>query len=249
MRSIKFYVIGLLFLGFLGNANAQDDRKVNLAFTVSPSLSWLETTNNGYEKDGNSAGIKYGLLIDFRLFGVENYALATGFTMNHISGKMKGASYFTEAGGTVIPATRESKFKMTYIDVPLAIRLRTNEIGYNVFYGVFGSELGFNISTKQEFTDTYSGGNTGEFSEDVTKDVNWFRSSLVFGAGIQRHISGNAYYRIGITYHNGLTDILKGDAYAIDSNGQTIIENNAPVVDRELTTKLKFLELDLAIIF
>lgn len=249
MRSIKFYVIGLLFLGLLGQVNAQDDRRVNLAFTVSPSLSWLETTNKGYEKDGNSAGIKYGLLIDFRLFGVENYALATGFTMNHISGKLNEASYFTQSTGDVIAAQRNSKYKMTYIDVPLAIRLRTNEIGYNVFYGVFGSELGFNISTKQEFTDTYAGGNTGEFTEDVTKGVNWFRSSLVFGAGIQRHISGNAYYRIGVTYHNGLTDILKGDAYAVDSNGQTIIENNAPVVDRELTTKLKFLELDLAIIF
>lgn len=249
MRKIKIYVIGLLFLGFQTIGNAQEDRKVNLAFTVTPSLSWLETTNEGYERDGSSAGIKYGLLMDFRLFGVENYALATGFNMNHISGKLKEASSFEESTGTVIPALREAKYKMTYIDVPVAIRLRTNEIGYNIFYGVFGTELGFNISTKEEYKDIYSGGETGVRTDDVTDDVNFFRTSLVFGAGVQRHISGSAYYRIGITYHNGLTDILKTDAYLVDSNNETVIENNVPVIDRDLTTKLKFLELNLAIIF
>ncbi len=249
MHRIKFYVIGLLFLGLQTRGNAQDDRKVNLGFTVSPSLSWLETTNAGYEQDGNSAGIKYGLLMDFRLFGVENYALATGFTMNHISGKLKEASYFSNSTGIVVPAVRSSKYKMTYIDMPLAIRLRTNEIGYTIFYGVFGTELGFNINTKKEYTDTYSTGETENRTDDVSADVNLFRSSLVFGAGVQRHISGNSYYRIGITYHNGLTNVLKGDAYKVDGNNQTLIVDNEPQYDRGLTTKLKLLELNLAIIF
>ena len=249
MHTIKFYVIGLLFIGIQQFAIGQEERKVALAFTVSPSLSWMETTNDGYENDGTSMGIKYGLLIDFRLFGVDNYALTSGFTMNHINGKLSEPTYFTNSNGTLSSARASAKYKMTYIDVPLAIRLKTNEIGYNVFYGVFGSELGFNISAKRQYTDSYSGGTLPEKTDDVSSDVNLFRTSLVFGAGIQRNISGNAYYRIGLTYHNGLTDILKGKAYVVDSNNNTEIVNNAPVEDRDISTKLKFIELNLAILF
>lgn len=257
MHNIKIYVIGLLFFGFTQSGFSQEDRKVGLAFKVAPTFSWMEATNKGYESDGTSMGVIYGLLADFRLFGVDNYALSSGFTMNHISGKTMEPSYFVDDNGMALSAKSESKYKMTYIDVPLTIRLKTNEIGYNTFYGEFGSELGFNINAKKNYTTTYTGGNTGELSEDVSSEVNLFRSSLVFGVGIQRHISGNAFYRIGLTYHNGLTNVLngpgkdddKGKAFLVDGNGNTVIDNNAPVYDKKLSTKLKFIELHLAILF
>ncbi|MGK0285288.1 MAG: hypothetical protein ACI9GM_000321 [Salibacteraceae bacterium] len=249
MHNIKFYVIGLLFFGCIQSGFSQEDRKVVLAFKVAPTFSWLEATNKGYEPNGSSMGIIYGLLADFRLFGVDNYALSSGFTMNHISGKLNEPAFYTATNGTASPAKSESKYKMTYIDVPLTIRLKTNEIGYNTFYGEFGSELGFNINAKKEYTTTYSAGSTGELTDDVSSEVNLFRSSLVFGLGVQRHISGNAFYRIGLTYHNGLINIFDRKAYLVDSNNNTVMDGNAPVLDKDLSTKLKFIELHLAILF
>lgn len=258
MRNIKFYLIGLLFLGSLLKTYAQEDKKVALAFKVSPTFSWMPVTNAGYENNGTSVGIAYGLLMDFRLFGEPNYALASGLTFNHASAKIIEPSYYEDKNtGMVYSSKSEAKYAMTYIDVPFAIRLKTNEIGYNTFYGEFGTEFGFNISAKKTYTDTYSGGTLAEQTEDVTDQINLFRSSLVLGLGVQRNISGNTYYRIGVTYHNGLTNVLKGPgegdnkgkAYLVDGNGNTVIENGAPVYDKKLSTKLRFIELQLAILF
>lgn len=257
MRDIKFYVIGLLIFGLNFNSVAQESKSVAISLTVSPSIAWLSPTNKGYTSDGARVGIKYGLLMDFRLFGVDNYSFTSGFTMNHIGGKLIEPSTFTNAADVVLSAKDASTYKLTYIDVPMVIRLKTNEIGYNVFYAVFGSEMGFNIGANKEYTTTYGNTTTEQFTEDVSSEINLFRSSLVFGIGLERNISGNTNYRIGVTYHNGLTNILKGDgqdddkgkAYAVDGNGNTLITSNAPSYDKKLSTKLSFIELNLAIVF
>ena len=249
MRGLKFYLFAIIFISTSLITVAQEDKPVNISLTVSPSVAWLAPGNTGYSSEGSRIGIKYGLLTDFRLFGVENYSLTTGFTMNHIGGKLIEPSTFKDSNGNIIAAKDAATYKLTYIDVPFAIRLKTNEIGYNTFYAVFGSEIGFNIAAKKEFTTTYGNSSTGELTNDVSGDINLFRSSLVFGAGVERNISGNTSYRIGITYHNRLTNVMKGDAYAVDGNGNTIIKNNAPVYDKKLSTKLKFIELNLAILF
>ena len=257
MRELKFYFFATIFILTGLTANAQEDKPVNISLTVSPSVAWFAPGNSGYTSDGSRLGIKYGLLTDFRLFGVANYSLTTGFTMNHIGGKMIEPSTFTESSGVMVSAKDAATYKLTYIDVPFAIRLKTNEIGYNTFYAVFGSEVGFNIAGKKDFTTTYGNSTTGEFSNDVSGEINLFRSSLVFGVGIERNISGNTNYRIGLTYHNGLTNVMQGPgsgdndgkAYAVDGNGNTIIANNEAVYDKKLSTKLKFIELNLAILF
>ncbi len=249
MRYIKFYVIGLLIFGFSINTSAQDDKKVALALTVSPSIAWFTPSNKGYDSDGSKLGIKYGLLMDFQLFGVSNYSFTTGFTMNHTGGKLIEPNTFENASGIVVSAKNASNYKMTYIDVPLAIRLKTNEIGYMTYYAVFGSEMGFNISAKKEYTTSYGNSATGTITDDVSGDINLFRSSLVFGAGFERNISGNTNYRVGLTYHNGLTNVIKGDALVVDANGNSLIENNQAVYDKKINTKLRFIELNLAIVF
>ena len=258
MRDIKFYVIGLLIFGLNFNSNAQESKSVVISLTVSPSVGWMSPTNKGYTSDGAKMGIKYGLLMDFRLFEVDNYSFISGFTMNHIGGKMREPSVFENDPGVDLAASDVAVYKLTYIDVPLVIRLKTNEIGYNVFYAVFGSEVGFNVGAKKEYTRTYGSTSTGSFTEDASNEIKLFRSSLVFGLGIQRNISGNTNYRIGLTYHNGLTNVMKGKgtegnegkAYAVDGNG--VIELNSdgsPKYDRKLNTKLSFIELNLAIVF
>ncbi|MGB1004711.1 MAG: porin family protein [Salibacteraceae bacterium] len=258
MRNIKFYIIGLLFFGSLVNGVSQEDKKVALAFKVSPTFSWMQVSNNGYESNGTSAGIAYGLLMDFRLFGEKNYALASGLTFNHTSGKIVEPSYYSDSNsGMVYSSKSDAKYSMTYIDVPFAIRLKTNEIGYNTYYGEFGTEFGFRVNAKKKYTDTYSGGVIDEQTDDVSDQINWFRSSLIIGLGVQRNISGNTFYRVGVTYHNGLTNVLRGPgtgddegkAFLVDGNGNTVIENGAPVYDKKLSTKLKFIEVQLAIIF
>ena len=249
MHRIKFYLIGLLF--FIGSTNllAQEEKKVRLSLTVNPNFTWLTPTNDGYSSEGSKMGSSYGLLMDFRLFGDDNYSLSSGFTFSHLGGKISSPDV-VNVNGTNVAARRFSNYSFTGIDVPMVIRLKTNEIGYNVFYGVFGSELGFNINAKDKFTQTYNGNTTEEKTNDISSEVNLFRTSLVVGLGVERKISGNTSYRIGLTYHNGLTNIFKGKSYLADGNGNAQLDSSGnPIEDRDLSTKLKYLELNLSVVF
>ena len=259
MYKFKFYVIGLLFFIGVSNLTAQEDSKVRLAIGINPSVNWMSPSNEGYSSEGIRMGISYGVLTDFRLFGDDHYSLSSGFTFSHLGGKISSPDVYNN-GLVLVPARKNSTYSLTNIDVPLVIRLKTNEIGYNVFYATFGSELGFNINATNKYTKSYNGTTTEETSDDIsygTRDkdsgeeyVNWFRTSLVFGFGVQRSISGRTSYRLGLTYHNGLTNMFGGKTYAIDANEDVIIgADGSTTRDRNLSTKLQFLELNLAIIF
>ena len=259
MHKNKFYLIGILF--FIGGSHlsAQEDNTVRLSLTVNPNVNWLSTTNEGYSSEGTKIGVSYGLLTDFRLFGVDNYSLCTGFTFSHLGGKLSSPDVY-EDNGSLVAARKFSDYKFTNIDVPMVVRLKTNEIGYNVYYAVFGSELGFNINAQNKYTKTYNGKTTEEETIDIshgTRDkdsgeeyTQWFRTSLVFGLGIQRTISGNTAYRIGLTYHNGLTNTFGGKTYQTDSNNNVVIDADGNTTrDRSLSTKQQFVELSLSIVF
>lgn len=249
MMKRKFYIIGLLLLIGSVSASAQSKNKVHLGLTANPNITWMATSNDGYESDGVKAGITYGLVTDFRLFGEDNYSLTTGFTFSHLGGKISSPDVYSD-NGNLVSAVRNSNYSLTNIDVPLAIRLKTNEIGYNVFYGVFGSEVGFNVNANETYTLTYGNGIvTPEDDLDVSDNINLIRTSLVIGLGLERAISGETHYRIGVTFHNGLTNIFKDNTYLVDANGKTDLSTGAPQEDRVNSTKLKFLELNLTIVF
>ena len=248
MKKIKFYVIGLLL--FIGSSAlmAQGKKKVHLALTPSPNLTWMVPANNRYESEGTKIRITYGLLTDFRLFGDDNYSFSTGFTFSHLGGKISSPDAYSDNGVTVA-AVRNSNYKLINMDFAVLVRLKTKEIGYNVFYGVFGSELGFNVNANETYTLTYGNKTTAEDENDISDQVNIIRTSLVFGLGIERMISGETFYRIGLTFHNGLTNIFTGKTYLLDANGNTDLSTGAPQEDRNISTKLKFLELNVGIVF
>lgn len=250
MQFLKYYVIGLLFLMVSPKINAQSSQKVRMGFTASPNLGWISTAKTGYESDGAKLGIKYGILMDFRLFENDNYFLASGFTINHLGFKLASPDVYM-ADTTNVGARTNSRYNLTYIDVPLAFRLKTKEIGYMVYYGTFGTELGFNIGSKQTSTTTYNEVTTNEALNENLKEVNLFRSSLVFGIGAERTISGNTAIQFGITYHNGMTNIFNDDyvSYEVTDAGNTLIEGNKAVESSNFNTKLSFVELNFAILF
>src|SRR6188768_3568096 len=108
------------------NVNAQDEKKFRLGLEICPNMAWLKSDVKGFENDGSPVGFRFGLLGDFRLGGDKNYYFSTGVFMNNLKGKTKVS--FVDTSGTTSKATAEYKFQ--YVEVPLSIKLKTDEIGY-----------------------------------------------------------------------------------------------------------------------
>lgn len=214
-------------------------KKVRLGLSISPELSWISPDVKTYENDGIRMGIRYGILGDFKLFQSDNYNFHTGILLQHLGGKLK---YGPTIYDNLPYQQAEATYKFRYVDVPMVLKLITNEIGYMRYYGIFGGELGFNIKANRDIKLSRVGSTTEEKDENISSEINTLRASLVIGGGIEYNISGNTNILLGLTYHNGFTNILKGNSHTIDNNGTVAI-------DKELKTRLNFLALTIGVMF
>lgn len=172
----------------LSNAFAQ---KFHFGLGVTPSLVWLHPGSDNLKGDGSKFGFNYGLITEFAI--TDNYSLATGLTIDSKGGKLRN-------GDTISSAT------IRYIDVPVTIKMKTNQIGYMKYYGQFGLAPGFLIGARG--TTSYGTFSTGDV--DIKDGTNNFNVSLVIGLGIEYTLAGNTNLLLGIVYKNGFSDVIDG---------------------------------------
>jgi opacity protein-like surface antigen len=127
--------------------------------------------------------------------------------------------YFDAPGGPKKLKELETDVKLQYIELPLTIKLMTNEIGYMRYYAVVGAGNAFNIRARADYVvpQYYANAPTlVEKFEEVTDenlqdDIALYKASLIVGAGLEYNFSGNTSLVTGITYNNGFTNILDVD--------------------------------------
>lgn len=222
-------VHALLFLATISavTVHAQDDsRSFRFGLKVAPNLGFVKTDTKGLKSDGSQLGFSFGLLGDFNVGGDRSYAFSTGLLLNNVVGKTTYPIDDVNLGRTT---------KFQYVELPVTLKLMTNEIGYITYYGQIGFGAAFNIAAKSDFDlyDSATKSVTRKTDEDVMDHTNPFKASLILGAGLHYNFSGNTALLVGITYNNGFTNILK----------------DVKVGDTELKAKQNYLELTLGMFF
>ncbi len=248
----KTKVITLILLGLIiSNLSAQDDsRKFRLGLQFSPNLSWLSPGTNGYEKNGTKFGFSYGLSTEF--FLGKNYLFSTGFDVASLGGKLRYQGTYKNSSGIHLPTEVAQSFAIKYIEIPLSLKLRTNEIGYMTYYGNFGFKTGINYKTTSDFS--YKDINSGISSDKVNtkSDMFFINTYLVIGAGVEYNISGNTNLMIGFTFNNGFINQLDTKVNEIDpsTNKAAIDKTGNPILtNKKASANLNYFSLDIGIYF
>ena len=138
----------------------------------------------------------------FDYFIKDNYAVSSEFGISSLGGKVE----YTRNDTTV-----NADVSIRYIDVPIAVKLLTNEINDKLkIYGKFGLGLSFRIKSSAEIE--YKKGQTTYLNDDM-KDASDFiqpiNTSLVIGAGLQYNLAENLDLVLGLTYNNGFSNVMK----------------------------------------
>ncbi len=183
-------------------------QQTNLRFTVfvDPKFSWMKSDYNAIENDGTKMGVNIGLNVDN--FFADNYAIMTGISIDNTGGNLKfedGKILKTGSGEETIDPGSVITYKLQYINVPLGLKLKTNEIGYWTFFTHLGLNSGINIKATAEVD-----GDELE-NENISDEVNLFNLGYYIGAGAEYSIGGNAAIVVGLTYTNGFVDITDGN--------------------------------------
>jgi hypothetical protein len=183
----KVSLIALAFVAAFQTANAQDN-KFNFGLKISPTVAWFKGSEN-LDNDGSKIGFAYGLMADFNFSN--NYAFGTGIDVTYRGGKLKYQD------------TYKLKTVLQYIELPITLKLKTNEIGYMTYFGRVGFAPGINIKTD------------GDFKKS---DINPINMALIVGLGAQYSLGGKTALLMGITFNNGFLDVVKEkDAKAISN--------------------------------
>jgi hypothetical protein len=176
----------------------------------------MKSDLKGVENDGSHFGVNIGLNVD--KFFAPNYALMSGISIDNTGGKLNYATvkYLdTKADIDSVNAGSTLNYKLQYINVPLGLKLKTNEIGYLTFFTHLGLNGGINIKATGEIDD-YELNN-----QNISDEVKLFNLGYYIGAGVEYSIGGNAAVVLGLTYTNGFIDITK------DSNSKVTLSNLA----------------------
>lgn len=236
-----------LMMAFSLVSFAQDNGKFRFGFKIEPNASWFSPKEKFVESAGSSVRFSYGLNADIMF--TDNYAFGTGLSVISNGGQIEYLREYTNADGTFIVNTNRD-YNLKYVEVPLTLKLRTNEIGYITYWFQFGLGLGVNIDARGDeeieflyqrtvedetgnviWADLSNGGAPDRIVNDkepLSDDVRTFRTSLIIGAGIEYNLSGSTAIVAGITFNNGFSNVLKGDGVKQDDQDGPVLEANEP---------------------
>lgn len=200
---IKLFVSNLLVL-LCVTSYAQNFR---LGFQASPHVTWMNSSKGEIINQDVKPGIKYGLEADIYLAGYPRYSLNTGL---FVSNNSFIARYTVEApffiNTTTFNDPVDLRFNLNYIEIPLNIKLRSDQFYRMTFYGQFGLSNLLNISATASSSDSQFRGESINYSIDH-RTIRFYNLSMIMGGGVEYDVGGNTSLNLGIQYSNGLTDV------------------------------------------
>jgi hypothetical protein len=175
---------------------------LKLGFQASPQFSWMKSTNTLIVNDQIQAGIRYGLEADIFLLGIPRYSLNTGLFISNHSFR---ASYNLEnpivLNDLSLISPVSIKYKLNYLEIPMDIKLRSDQFYRLTYYGQFGITNLINISATANSSDFKLNGS------NVSESIRLFNMGMLMGAGVEYDVGGNTAINFGIQYTNYFLDI------------------------------------------
>lgn len=219
----KLFLLSALTLSFAA-AFAQDDagdsridvRKLRFGAFAAPTISWMRPTTNtddqrefNVENNGSVTGFMWGLMIDYNF--ASNYAIATGLQYNSTGGKMLATAINTTSPGNNTVQRADFSYRIAYVEAPLHLKLRTDDLSGFRFFGQLGLTGGINIGKKADYTVNYTDGNgaprdTTDANVKITGGIGNIAPVLIqlnIGAGAEYAIGEKLSAYVGIFFNNG----------------------------------------------
>ena len=126
---MKRVLVTAVILASLFSLNGQ--KPIKFSVNADPQFAWFSSDETDVAPAGSIFHIQTGLQMD--LFFAENYAFSLGFGINNMGGSLlySDSTNFFSSGDTLwaTPGT-SMKHNLQYINIPLGLKLKTEELGY-----------------------------------------------------------------------------------------------------------------------
>jgi hypothetical protein len=160
-------------------------------------------------------------------------------------------------------------YRYDYVNLPITLKLMTNEIGYFTYFGQFGADISVLVSAKGKdnrqlletsemdsisgaITETFAGAAETDFVGRYNQSM-FINVKLRIGAGFEWNFSGNTSLVASISYHNGFIDLMADPNADKVANDEGLFkhdsENYSNLVPFEMNANLHHVALNVGILF
>lgn len=239
MKKIAFLFSILILAGVELSAQSA----FRFGFQLSPNFTWMANNERTINGNGTNLGLKVGVIGEKFISAQDNYLLTfgVGFAFNQ-GGTLKhdiGGDFWTNSldeGDPLrsLPDGVNLKYGIQYIELPIGLKMRTQEFGYLRYY----IEPAFTLGIKTQARGSIDG--TGGISAediDIKKDVGFINLSLGIGAGVEYSIGENLSLVGGLAFQSGFTDVSNDDAVQ-KAAGQAPVAEDSKAKINSLTIRI-----------
>lgn len=189
---------------YRGNYNQMADvpriggKVVRFTFIASPQIAWMSSGSREVRDSKSKFGFAYGIEGDVFLAS-DRYSFLTGLVISSVGGTLayKVPILFS---GVNLPADTKVEYFLRYLEIPLAIKLRSKDFNNMRFFAQFGLNTWMNIKAKASTSD-------GSFNKEVVGDeVRFFNLGLNVGGGVEYDLGDKNSLTAGIVYSGSFND-------------------------------------------
>jgi len=213
---MKRILLNILFLFALLTASAQTT-PMRFNVHVDPQAVWFNSDENEVDPDGSIIHINAGLNMDY--FFAANYAFTLGIGINNIGGNLLYAdsTIFLSKGDSLwLEPNQSAKLNLQYIDIPIGLKLKTEEMGYATYFLQVGFNPMFRLNAKATSDEASFD------KEDVSESIILFNLGYHVGIGVEYKLGGSTALIGGLRWTGGLTDVTDNDRANVKTNALSI---------------------------
>ena len=234
MKKLLSLTIAILVVGALQaqtntitTTTSSTPQKWRIGLTANLGGSWLKS--NKAEMQYKTPGLQYGLNLQVEKRLTNSISFLTGLGVSWHSGTV---SFVNDTNTVVNIIASNSQFELlsrTYsfqsVDVPLGLKLKTNEIGMITYFAQVGLLPSLRINASAT-NNTVKVGNTetildGANKKMIVNDANFLRASIFGGVGIEYSLSGSTALTASIQYVSGFMSTLHSTSDHLYTNGNS----------------------------
>ena len=211
MRTASIKVINrfsiLFLIIFLLQINRLQAQNISFGVFADPAvISWFSSDNKATKNDGARAGFNFGFT--FNKYFTNNYAFSTGINILSTGGTLINNSNdklimtFNNFSDTLMPG-KPVIYKIQYLNVPIGLKFKSNQIGYITFFSDIGIDPKVVIGSKADIpSDNIKG-------ETAINELRRFNLGYHIMAGIEYSLGGSTAVVLGLGFENNFLDVTK----------------------------------------
>lgn len=191
------FLVSLLALLFVAQLHGQE-RKFQLGILGSSQISYINSNQTDVET-GGALLFGFGGIAEYHF--ADRYSFSSGFE-------------FLNRGGSLKSQDTTGNYRAQFIQIPLQIKMRTRQFGYNTYFAEMGFAIGFETGEKVEW-EPATPDNLGESL------VSLFDANFRIGVGMEYDLGGDTRLMGRLQYHRALTNnLLAGEDQRLDEQYQ-----------------------------